>query len=319
MVDDLSLPHNREYLTATVPQQELASNGESESSDPAVLSLDEEMGRHVPSLHNSAMRNLNYHHSDISTLSSPIRLHRPSNTIDSSASLIEPSTLTRENTAISQTVTTRMAITTRKDNGQEFQEAFLRERELTIPQNRETVQPESRGLLKAMKMELDDALVRGTHGADEWFIPCTSLISIVHADLVTCLINECQVVIPEQRRELVDRIYARLDDTEEHSGSFRTLLAILILIDKHHSILEFISHEPPIHDSVLPLHMVTKGTKDRPAGLAVKSPPSTITPFTSEWTAGEIRAFNRKQWEFFPIFFSYSGKGRRYKSYQSAL
>ncbi|KAM7214971.1 Protein kinase-like domain containing protein [Rhypophila decipiens] len=96
------------------------------------------------------------------------------------------------------------------------------------------------------------------------------------------------------------------EDSEDDEPSFRKVLATLIRIDKHKSILDFMKHDPPINDQVLPLYMV-HNLEGRRCGLALGSSKNTPIAFTTGWTIDDCEKFLSIQWRLYPTFFAVEG------------
>jgi len=132
-----------------------------------------------------------------------------------------------------------------------------------------------------------------------YYVPIDHLRAIVTRDAIrTVLPHIAKGVIPDQFDRLAQDIYGRLEKDQRLPRSFRKILAILILIGKANSIVDFVKAD--ITDAKLPLE---KLGKSRTFQLRVSDQEEAI-PFFQDWEHRDIENFENKQWETLAPYFS---------------
>ncbi|KAM7188647.1 hypothetical protein V8F33_010512 [Rhypophila sp. PSN 637] len=216
--------------------------------------------------------------------------------------------LTRDNTAISATLTDVTAYTTWRDNGEKSASEYLSQQAI------EDVVPPDDGsvpYVERVKNLLGDAEVQSDwRKTRSFFLPCTQLMAIVNQTCVKRVLENLGIDITSPKgAAIVEQICGTCSTSSEDGeevASFRKVLATLIRIGKHDSILDFMTHDPPINDQVLPLYMVN--TPDgRRCGLALGSSRNTPIAFTTQWTTDDRENFFNVQWRLYPTFFAVEG------------
>jgi len=149
---------------------------------------------------------------------------------------------------------------------------------------------------------MDDELRRTSREPFEGpghYIPVDALHSIVTLDairqILPCVIKNGT---PDSVDRMAQEILGRYRGEHEMPKSYRRIFAILVLIKKADSIVEFVKEE--VTDAQLPLRKVGTG---RPVQLSYSNNEESIRLF-QEWKDYDIEMFENKQWETLAPFFS---------------
>ena len=160
-------------------------------------------------------------------------------------------------------------------------------------------------MLKDMEDELRDKSEVPFKGP-KYYIPHDVLYSVITLDRIRAVLP-CltEGLSPEKLVDLAQDIYGRGEDDKILAQEFRKIFAILILIDKPDSILDFV--KAGITDTRLPLKKVGEGRMFRLALAEAGAEDKPIRLFNRGWKQGDIERFEEKQWETLAPFFSRGG------------
>jgi hypothetical protein len=145
----------------------------------------------------------------------------------------------------------------------------------------------------------------------EFYIPIDCLHSIMTRDAIRetlpCIAKKAIPGSPVD--QLAQDIYGRLEKDQGKAKSYRKILAILILIGKADTILDFVKYS--ITDTHLPLQKLGIGQPEpgvcRPFQLGIWGKGEPARPFRN-WEYRDIEGFENKQWETLAPFFSRTSK-----------
>lgn len=159
-------------------------------------------------------------------------------------------------------------------------------------------------IAKRRLREIDQELRRVSRNAfdgPQFYIPIDSLYSIITRDAIREILPGITAgVVPDLLDQLAQDIYGRLVDDDRQAKSFRKILAILILIGKADSILDFLKGD--ISD--YKLHMVQLGDDlFFELGSSKLEEPKAI-PLFKKWERRHIEEFEKAQWDTLAPFFS---------------
>jgi len=177
----------------------------------------------------------------------------------------------------------------------------------------EEVGPEEAGKqkLKQMDEELRQKSLEPFEGPG-FYIPINSLHSVMTRDAIRIVLPYiAKNVRPDSLfDQLAQDIYGRKEENQRTAKSYRKILAVLVLIGKADTIVDFV--RAGVTDAQLPLK---KLGYVRPFQLAISDSEEPLRLFR-KWEHRDIEEFESKQWETLAPFFSTEAKGKdrvRYK------
>jgi hypothetical protein len=198
--------------------------------------------------------------------------------------------------ASSVTVVTEGGMTTCDDGGHDFEGLFLKNNPHRIPHRSYA---SSQTVLERVRKDLnaDGTKIRSAAGSRPFFIPCTSLYSIMSQETVGLLLQETypNEDLGETTKEVVAPLLAG-------ARSFRRAFAILILINKQADLRWFV--EKGIDDSQLPFDF---DEMNHPSAEFME------LRVNSAWETEDFRRFCHTRLEVSPVFFSVSGPSNKEK------
>lgn len=200
-------------------------------------------------------------------------------------------------------LTSLTAYTVVPDGGQSLQADFVRQSPNDALQD--WPHPAS-SLVEVLQTKLYNERIQSASGADNFFIPHTKLEEIMRFEEISIIVQECGLSLTRQRWDGLQRPgYSSIPPDEKQEGfslSYRTVFAILIMMDKHTSIGQFVKEG--ISDSKLPLLRNNGGSPDSLTSFPDPSVNASLRGILSGWKPQERDKFFGVQWELIPTFFA---------------
>lgn len=148
----------------------------------------------------------------------------------------------------------------------------------------------------SLKDRLNKALVRGDNGSP--FLPDDALVSILsHQVVISELQKELPTMTPRDLQQLANQIMTNPNGETTHSTARLRIFAILVLLDKAISIVDFVREG--LSDEALPFvktHVVHTPPGSPKLGLRKKGSQDQHIPTFDGWSEGQIDTFEKLQW-----------------------